>query len=271
MFGIRRDLYLLALATWLVSCTTILGIDGEYRRADGGGGEGGTTTDPQTGPQSGSMSTSSTGGGGSQNGAPCDAPDECQSGHCSDSVCCNEACDGPCQSCTAVSNGQCTPHGALTDPEADCGVDMTCDGMGSCYACGIEPAPPGQAMCPLECTGGCTVENECVIACTSATCMNQAITCPADYTCRVTCLEGSACEGATITCPATYACAVECNSNFACRNAVINCGSGVCALDCQSGGQVCNSTQLTCGSEACFCSGSGPQVGCGSACHCVSC
>lgn len=75
-----------------------------------------------------------------QNGVQCSAPDECLNGKCVDAVCCNTACDGDCDACSAAagasSDGVCTLLGnaricraatSLCDVEERCaGTSATC-------------------------------------------------------------------------------------------------------------------------------------------------
>ncbi len=62
------------------------------------------------------------------NGKNCDTGTDCLSGICKDGVCCDQACDGPCQSC---STGQCLPVKGQDDvPE--CADAHTCDDTGAC-------------------------------------------------------------------------------------------------------------------------------------------
>ncbi|KAJ9443611.1 hypothetical protein DIPPA_12236 [Diplonema papillatum] len=56
--------------------------------------------------------------------AQCDTGGQCASGHCVDGVCCNQACDLPCQKCTSM--GVCDWVGAGTDLRNDCGRCATC-------------------------------------------------------------------------------------------------------------------------------------------------
>jgi hypothetical protein len=86
--------------------------------------------------------------GGRPNGQACVADLECLSGHCVDSVCCNERCDGKCRACDR-NRGTCTPHPAGTDPEAECGL-YTCDGQAYCYA-----------SCPSPCSNNCGARAYC--------------------------------------------------------------------------------------------------------------
>jgi N-acetylneuraminic acid mutarotase len=74
----------------------------------------------------------------SMNGQPCTSGEGCASGNCTDGVCCNSACQGPCKTCNRVgSSGLCTFYAAGTDPDGDCGegtgvCKSTCDGVGAC-------------------------------------------------------------------------------------------------------------------------------------------
>ena len=71
----------------------------------------------------------------------CDA--ECGSNHCVEGVCCNSACTGGCQTCTAPdAGGTCLarafggpprqPSECPIDSAMTCGMDGVCDGAGAC-------------------------------------------------------------------------------------------------------------------------------------------
>jgi hypothetical protein len=262
----RRIVFGLGLVA-ATGCTAVLGIDEDYFLDSGHTGGAATSQ-----AQAQTVASGAAGSAGLPDGAPCSDSASCASGHCVDGVCCAEACDGPCLTC--ADDGACGPVEVLTDPGMDCAPDQTCDGEGACFACNLRPDPPGQGPCPVECTGGCSAENECLIACTSTTCMAEALACPADYACRVTCDGSDGCRDATVTCPASYACRVECNGMRACDGVEVVCTTGVCELACDSGAQVCSSATLQCGSEACLAScgsNSTPAVRCGSACYCQTC
>ena len=64
------------------------------------------------------------------NGATCEQAYQCQSAYCTDGVCCQSACGGPCVACLAP-DGACTNHPENTDPENGCGL-YQCDSAGSC-------------------------------------------------------------------------------------------------------------------------------------------
>ncbi|MEB2313494.1 MAG: hypothetical protein OZ921_14425 [Sorangiineae bacterium] len=86
-------------------------------------------------------------------GEACGAANECSSGFCVEGVCCDTACNGTCQACTAatklsgVDDGVCDTAAAGQDPHDDCpddgaascGRDGMCDDAGACrlYASGV--------------------------------------------------------------------------------------------------------------------------------------
>jgi hypothetical protein len=84
------------------------------------------------------VTSSGAGGeGGGQNpgalGMPCQDGSTCDSGHCVQGVCCNDACDSSCQSCTIAGDvGYCSPLGAGEDPQDACVGAASCDGFGAC-------------------------------------------------------------------------------------------------------------------------------------------
>ena len=89
---------------------------------DGDSGSGGATT----------AGTGGVGGQLAESGAPCDAATGCASGHCTDGVCCESACDASCESCAVNgSEGVCTPAEVGTNPDNEC-VSGSCDATRSC-------------------------------------------------------------------------------------------------------------------------------------------
>jgi formylglycine-generating enzyme required for sulfatase activity len=88
------------------------------------------------------------------NGQTCAEATQCHSGFCSDALCCNEACDGPCESCTApLFQGVCTPYGEETDPEGDCGPCAWCSGSGSCAPIPAQTDPRDECGTCAWCSG----------------------------------------------------------------------------------------------------------------------
>ncbi|MDC3985232.1 hypothetical protein [Polyangium jinanense] len=146
-------------------------------------------------------------------GVPCAAGADCSSGFCVDGVCCDTACEGSCEACTAAkkgqgADGQCAPIKTGTDPDdecaaqppSSCGLDGQCNGAGACslYAAGTQCAA-GSCMGttqanPSQCDGSGTcapgtqmscvegyacVGNKCATSCTDDT------ACAAGYVCNV--------------------------------------------------------------------------------------
>jgi hypothetical protein len=71
-----------------------------------------------------------------QNGDTCASGAECASTFCTDSVCCDMACGGLCESCLGAvvgsgSDGTCGFVADMTDPENEC-PGQSCDGAGGC-------------------------------------------------------------------------------------------------------------------------------------------
>ncbi|WP_437581021.1 Kelch repeat-containing protein [Sorangium sp. So ce887] len=101
------------------------------------------------------------------NGEPCASGQECASGHCSDTenVCCNEACDQECFSCTASgkgtgSDGTCGPAKLDTELPIVCvnqiEVHNRCDGLGHAAAHeSTKDCKPGR----------CGTNNRCILYC----------------------------------------------------------------------------------------------------------
>ncbi len=97
-------------------------------------------------------------------GSPCTLAGECRSGSCVDGVCCESACDGPCQACNLEdSEGSCLALPEGSNPDDECGTGVcggTCDGAGACayaaagLACGGEP----------PCGGSCDGAGQCAFA-----------------------------------------------------------------------------------------------------------
>lgn len=98
---------------------------------------------------------------GRASGAPCGTQEECASRSCVDGVCCEDACEGACEACTAAKKGDgedgvCGPIAMGTDPDAECtqspvstcGKIDTCDGAG---ACSLHPA--GEVCLGTVCAG----------------------------------------------------------------------------------------------------------------------
>lgn len=203
-------------------CTTTCAIDGDCA---------------QTG--SGSYCTASnTCAGKLNNGASCTGKNQCKSAFCVDGRCCNSACNGACEACSAgktgASNGLCAAVKAGTDPDSECatdaastcGKDGTCDGAGACrkYAsgtvCSAASCSSTVLTKPSSCNGGGTCltpappTQDCApYLCTSSAC---TLVCGGD----VDCASSAYCEG--------LACTPKRTQGSACT-AANQCQSGFCA------------------------------------------
>jgi hypothetical protein len=73
-------------------------------------------------------------------GDSCTSGGDCASGFCVDGVCCESACDGPCQACSAARkadpaspfDGFCDPIAAGFDTDRECPLLESCNGAGAC-------------------------------------------------------------------------------------------------------------------------------------------
>lgn len=166
-------------------------------------------------------------------GEPCVAAVECASGYCSDGVCCDFACDGVCDSCSAAlkasgaDSGVCGPSAAGTHTGAtlDSGAAFdtsctnsvvsyyTCDGAGQKYAywaesCNGNPCNVDGQTCQEGCNNdpdhpkGCLPEYYCDFPngpaegkCTLR--LNQGEKCTSPDQCpKPFCVDGVCCESA---------------------------------------------------------------------------
>jgi hypothetical protein len=95
-------------------------------------------------------------------GKACLAGSDCTTGSCVDGVCCDTACAGACQACSAAKKGQgadgvCGAIAAGTDPDAECadqgaascGTNGVCNGAGAC-----QKYVTGTSCAPASCSGG---------------------------------------------------------------------------------------------------------------------
>jgi hypothetical protein len=106
-------------------------------------------------------------------GEPCIDPVQCESGFCAvaDGVCCDAACDGPCEACLAAKtsgvDGTCAPVTDYTDPDNECSTHFTCDGLGACYGTnGRQCADPGECQSD-NCVDGVCCDTLCDGLCES--------------------------------------------------------------------------------------------------------
>jgi hypothetical protein len=152
----------------------------------------------------------------------------CRSGFCIDGVCCDTACDGLCQACTAKltgsgTDGRCGPVQAGTDPDEECRDDGVatceanglCDGLGACQRYSSQPA-----CAPESCVRG--------DACTSGHC-EDGICCDRACAPSERCLAALKISGGDGVCGPARAAALgtPCKFNVQCTSG--QCAGGVCA------------------------------------------
>ena len=157
-------------------------------------------------------------------GSPCATTAQCKSGFCADGVCCDAACTGTCQACSAAAKGQgldgaCGPVAAGGDPHDSCAsaAPSTCGNDGLC---------DGNGACALFASG---------TVCTPASCASAVETAEAHCNGQGTCVAGAAtpCDAA-YGCAGT-ACATTCTDDSACA-AGYHCVGGSCVLDASDAG-----------------------------------
>jgi MYXO-CTERM domain-containing protein len=144
------------------------------------------------------------------NGATCGAPSQCSTGQCVDGLCCDDACDGRCESCDQVDHlGTCVAvSGAPRDGRPSCigfgACGGFCDGTSN-EQCGL----PGQStMCGTAfCANGaaatapfCNGAASCIIptpaSCDPYRCDVDSVGCATTCTVNEDCTEGLVCDTA---------------------------------------------------------------------------
>ncbi len=223
-------------------------------------------------------------------GAACSSDGECRSGFCADSVCCDVACDDPCQGCSAAArpggtDGVCGPLAttACLPPcsiDADCGAAAYCDDTacvdklalgqastdsGHCLSGFSADGVCCDATCDGECqacakAGGAVLDGQCSplsgMACSSAGACVEGATCQA----------GVCAGGSPVVCAPLDDCHVAgvCDATLgACSNPSAldgapctaaggagSCVAGACVADPIEGGNGAGSTTVTSGSSA---------------------
>lgn len=197
----------------------------------------------------------------------CMVPEDCSlSEYCvlDEEQCCNEACDGPCQTCTHEPGDEVPTGICAFDPLDDdaCG-GQACVGKGLCCGDAVPPTGDGDVSCPAACTGGCN-GGTCIIACAADECKGDNITCPVDFDCRIQCIGHHACQDSFIDCPSDHDCTLVCDNpldkNHACERVAFNCSTGPCSIGC-TGDEPCKETEVNCGANTCSVTCSDDGVG----------
>lgn len=170
--------------------------------------------------------------------APCASAAECASGFCVDGLCCDDPCDGTCESCLASSTGEadgvCAPVRRATDPDAECldGEDGSCEtqqlctGALQCISAAVlcDGFACTSQGCLTACAGDddCDGERVCVVdECIDASelCTDQSLALGRD---------GVVIDCAPLRCRADGTCIPECESVDDCVEGLVCDADGTC-------------------------------------------
>jgi len=188
-------------------------------------------------------------------GAPCTGTSQCASGFCANDVCCNVACTGTCQACTASltggMNGTCVSMTPGTPaPAGQCAAAPLCGNTGNCAAGGACQETAAGTSC-ASCSNGMFMASTCNGTGTCASVVPEA--CPGGFicasltACKTACGADSDCAsgsdyclnpGAAGTCVARGAAGATCTTADDCSTG--SCVDGFC---CNS---ACTATCMAC-------------------------
>lgn len=210
------------------------------------------------------------------NGGTCGTDTDCASGKCVSAICCDSACVGSCETCTAAgSEGTCSPLAEATTVGA-CGA-YACDGI--------------SGACPTTCTASrqCATGHYCAGG-SCAPLKAQGTACASNSECSSNfCADGVCCDGAcsgscdrcnlggtTGTCspaPASDPGSPACGGTVVCNGSLVDCPI-TCASGCPSntycGGMYCAAKKppgVSCGAPGeCLSNFCADGVCCDSAC-----
>jgi len=225
--------------------------------AAGGPSSGGSAGGPSSSGGAASGGAPSGGGGPSTGKGPagvsCTANGDCASGFCTDGVCCQSECGGPCETCNQPGKaGSCEPHPDGVDPEQDCLGAQKSDG---------------------PCAGRCDGNRACKMpgadtSCGATSCTNGKQT-------------GSACDGAGVCAVAQKACApficsgsqcaTACTLDLECADPGSYCKAPACVPKLDLGAACTKSTQCKSGSCVDGSCCASPSCGAGFSCSTGAC
>ena len=197
-------------------------------------------------------------------GSPCVRNAQCKTDACADGVCCDRACTGPCEACTATrkgsgTDGTCSNVAAGTDPRDRCAADSSpgscasdgmCDGSGTCRLYRLKGTPCGVTACTSGTVAGktCSGAGTCDTAATPC----APYRCDASGTaCATSCTANADCDGAY--CSSKGTCVASLPNGEKCSGAK-ECTSGIC-ID----GYCCNAA---CGGSCEACDAKGAEGVC---------
>ncbi len=177
-------------------------------------------------------------------GGACAANNQCASNACVDGFCCDKACNGACEACSAAksggTNGTCAPVQAGQDPDsecadqgaASCGTNGVCNGAGACakYAANTVCVAPSCAIGTASAASLCNGTGACVAGaqtpCAPYVCGANA--CKANCAADVDCVAADYCDtpGANGVCKTKLSQGGACAANSQCASNA--CVDGFC-------------------------------------------
>jgi len=203
-------------------------------------------------------------------GEGCARTEQCSSGlSCADGVCCNSACDGACQACSAANKQSgdaphvCGPAKSGSDPgdrcpkddASSCGRSGVCGATGTCALYAKGAACGSGVVCDAGSAKGRTCDGLGACVTDSAGTKCAPGTCSATDGCSFTCTTDSECDATGFcdsgNCRARAASGSTCTSNNQCASAY--CVDGVCcSTACNAICEACNGsgTEGTCTASA---------------------
>jgi hypothetical protein len=198
------------------------------------------------------------------NGAACTASSQCQSGFCTEGVCCNNACSsatsgGLCETCKATGTnpaGTChnVPAGG-SDPNSlcvkktDCSDDGTCDGNGACHpqstgtVCGLVSCAGSTLTSAPTCDGVGKCQPGTGSSCGDYVCNSAGTGCLDGCTKDTDCTNGLTCVLGL--CGTKLGAGKACKQNSDCTTGLVCSSEGVCCdQSCAGGCQSCITPNL---------------------------
>jgi hypothetical protein len=169
-------------------------------------------------------------------GASCSSGADCRSGFCTDGICCEEACGGPCRSCAVPGSlGSCksSPDGSACPDGDKCNGDEICESAiclaGTALVCDDSNPCTSDACFAAS---GCVFEQ-----------LDNGTPCDNDDLCdgRETCRSGFCTDGDIPTCDDQNPCTRDsCDSQSGCLNQAVadgtDCGTSPCGdMQCRAG------------------------------------
>jgi hypothetical protein len=203
-------------------------------------------------------------------GDPCDIDAMCTSEHCADGVCCDDACDGTCETCAASGQeGVCLPIPEETDPALECAGSNslcagTCDGHRACHfpdasqPCGPSTCHATENVEVVQMCNGAGGCEESQKDCGLYDCESVVGACLASCSGHDACIDSAYCQAST--CHAKMPDASVCQQPY-------ECSSGYCEQTV-SQKRCCNTAcpaPMDCATGVCLCQG----VTCATGVSCV--